>query len=50
MGEYIFNIIGIAILGNMIAHWFLPIQRAKRSFIEGLSTISALLYTLSDKV
>ena len=50
MSEYIFNIIGIAILGNMIAHWFLPIQGAKRSFIGGLSTISAFLYTLTDKV
>jgi fluoride ion exporter CrcB/FEX len=50
MTEYIFNIIGIAILGNMIAHWFLPIQGAKRSFIGGLSTISAFLYTLTDKV
>lgn len=49
MSEHIFNIIGIAILGNMIAHWFLPIQGAKRWLIGGVFTISAFLHTQVDK-
>jgi len=32
--DSIFNLIGIAVIGNMIAYWFLPIQAAKRRFIE----------------
>jgi len=48
--EYIFNIIGIAMLGNMIAHWFLPIQRAKSTLINLTSAISVILHTLLDKV
>ena len=30
----IYNILGIAVLGNMIAHWYLPIQAGKRKFVE----------------
>jgi len=30
----IINILGIAVIGNMAAYWFQPIQSAKRRFID----------------
>ena len=42
------NILGIAVIGNMIAYWFTPIQGAKRWFINLFST-SSCLSRLIDK-
>jgi len=38
------NIIGTAILGNFIAHWFLPIQRAKRVIFDFISIVPLVNY------
>ena len=46
--DKIINIIGIAVLGNMIAYWFLPIQPAKRWVIEKTKP-SSLIYDLLNK-
>lgn len=37
--DKIIQIIGIAVIGNMIAYWFLPIQPAKRWLINRLSIL-----------
>lgn len=42
------NILGIAVLGNMIAYWFQPIQSAKRWFIN-LSTFLPFVHRNIDK-
>ena len=34
----IVNILGIAVIANMIAHWFLPIQRVKNKLANFLSS------------
>jgi hypothetical protein len=46
--DNIFNLIGIAVIGNMIAYWFLPIQAAKRRFIE-LFTFTPFFHKAIDK-
>ena len=46
--DNIFNIIGIAVIGNMIAYWFLPIQSAKRWLIN-LSRPLPFIYRQVDK-
>lgn len=38
------NITGTAILGNFIAHWFQPIQRAKRAIFDFLSFVPLVNY------
>jgi len=38
------SIIGTAILGNFIAHWFSPIQEVKRRFFNLLSFIPFINY------
>ena len=38
------NVIGVAILGNFIAHWFSPIQGIKRRFFEILSFVPKINY------
>ena len=40
------NILGIAVIGNMIAHWFLPIQPAKRWLIERTKPSSTIYLAL----
>jgi hypothetical protein len=42
------NILGTAVLGNMIAHWYLPIQPAKRAFIK-FFTFLPFISTSLDK-
>lgn len=40
------NILGVAIIGNMVAHWFQPIQGVKNKLVDwlgGASPISTLL-------
>jgi len=44
----ILNIIGIAVIGNMIAYWFLPIQSTKRRFIDLFSKIGSF-HSVLDK-
>jgi len=44
----IINILGIAVIGNMAAYWFQPIQATKRRFI-GLFTRLPFLFDLLDK-
>ena len=44
----ILNIIGIAVIGNMAAYWFLPIQAAKRRFINLFSRFS-FFHSVIDK-
>lgn len=46
--DKIIDIIGIAVLGNMIAYWFLPIQPAKRKLI-GLIAILPFFHKAADK-
>ena len=44
------NIIGVAIVGNMVAHWFLPIQGVKDKFIGSfahLPFLQSLLMTFN---
>lgn len=45
----IINILGISVIGNMIAYWFLPIQEAKRRFI-GLFSRLPFIFSFFDKV
>jgi len=45
----IITIIGIAVVGNMAAHWFLPIQGVKSKLISILS-FSNFLYTYANKL
>jgi len=46
--DKILYIIGIAVMGNMIAYWFLPIQPAKRWLIEKTKTLSSTLHVGID--
>jgi len=46
--DNIFNLIGIAVIGNMVAYWFLPIQPAKRRFIDLFSKFGSL-HSVLDK-
>ena len=44
----IINILGVSVISNLIAHWFEPIQEAKRRFI-GLFRFSAILFSVIHK-
>jgi len=37
--DKILDIIGIAVIGNMVAYWFLPIQKTKRRLIDLIAII-----------
>ena len=47
--DKIIQIIGIAVLGNMIAYWFLPIQQAKRWAINKSRYLSSSTFATLDK-
>ena len=46
--DNIFNLIGIAVIGNMAAYWFSPIQSAKRRFISLFSRVGSF-HSVIDK-
>ena len=48
-GLYIVHILGTAVLGNMLAHWYEPIQKPKRWAIRSV-TFFPLLSRTMDRV
>jgi len=46
MGNLYIGILGTAVLGNMLAHWYEPIQQPKRWLIRSASFLPILSRTL----